>query len=555
MDSSPGMRGSLTALGRAGLVVTAANVLANLLAYLAPVLGARRFTPADLGALAAALALVAIATMPGIGLQTAVAVAVARTGGAVAATRPARLTALVCAGSVLLATPLLADALRLPLLVPPLLAAMTAPAVLSGRPLGVLQGSERFGRLAGGTVLLAVGRYGGVLAGMVAGLSLTGTFALGALVAWSVPLTLSRLLGPLPSAAQCEVPAGPRPTPAEAEGGASRSAGSAGIAGAGSAGARSVPAEAEGGASVSAGSAGTAGAGPTGAQPAPAGASASAGTAGTASAGTAGTAGTASAGEQPALIEEEGAAAAEAEGAVAAEAEGAAVVSAALAGAANAGAAGVPGSVGDDAAAAGRGDGAAGVLRGRAVFAAASASLAILVASYADLILARRLLPPGESGAYAVGAVLTRAAIWAPQVVTIVALPRLVRGGAALRVGLGLIGVASTVLVGGAALAGDLLVRVVGGGRYAALGRLAPYFVLVGALYAATVFLVNARIAAGARRPAAGVWAVVAGMVGVVLVVRPGTVGQLLVCAVGAAAASVLITGIAVWRRAFTAAR
>ncbi|GIM92089.1 polysaccharide biosynthesis protein [Paractinoplanes toevensis] len=437
MDSSPGMRGSLTALGRAGLAVTAANVLANLLAYLAPVLGARRLAPADLGALATALALVAIATMPGIGLQTAVAVAVARAGGGVvAAARPARLTALACGGAILLATPLLAAGLRLPLLVPPLLAAMTVPAVLAGRPLGALQGSERFGRLGFGTVLLAVGRYGGVLAGLIAGLSLTGTLALGALVAWSVPLTLSRLLGPPPTAES----AGTRP-------------------GAG--------AEADG-------------APPTAAGP-----------------------------ESSAEV-------------------------------------GV-----------GRAEAAAGVLRGRAVFAAASASLAILVASYADLILARWLLPAGESGAYAVGAVLTRAAIWAPQVVTIVALPRLVRGGAALRVGLGLIGLAGTVLVGGAAVAGDALVRAVGGGRYAALGELAPYFVLVGGLYAVTVLLLNARIAAGARRPAAGVWAVVAGLAVVVAIARPATVGQLLACAVGAAAAGVLVTGAAVWwrRAAFTVDR
>ena len=175
--------------------------------------------------------------------------------------------------------------------------------------------------------------------------------------------------------------------------------------------------------------------------------------------------------------------------------------------------------------------------------------MAILVASYADLILARRLLPTGESGAYAVGAVLTRAAIWAPQVVTIVALPRLARGGAALRVGLRLVIAAGAILVAGAALARGVLVGAVGGGRYAALAGLAPYFVLVGALYAVTVFLVNARIADGARRPAAGVWTAAAGLVAVVLVVRPSTVPELLVCATGAAALSAVSTAVAVWAR------
>ena len=409
MDSSPGIRGSLTALGRAGLAVTAANVAANLLAYLAPVLGARRLDPAGLGALAAALALVAIATMPGVGLQTAAAVAVARSGARVPVARPAWLTALACGGAVLAGTPVLAAALRLPLAVPPLLAAMTVPAVLAGWPLGVLQGSERFGRLAAGTVLLAAGRYAGVLAGLAAGTGPAGAFALGALVAWLLPPALWWLL---------------RSSPAE------------------------TPAE------------------PVTTAP-------------------------------------------------------------------------------------------AGALRGRAVFAAASASLAILVASYADLILARRLLPPGESGAYAVGAVLTRAALWAPQVITIVALPRLVRGGAVLRIGLALVAAAGAVLAGGAALTGDRLVRAVGGTRYAGLGGLAPYFVLVGALYAVTVFLINALIADGARRPAVGVWAVIAVLVVVVAAVRPDTVGHLLACAAGAAAASALATGAAVWRRqrAFTSAR
>ncbi|WP_051808210.1 hypothetical protein [Actinoplanes subtropicus] len=388
MDSSPG----ITTWGRAGLLVTAATAAANLLAYLPPLLATRRLSPADLGALATALALVAIATMPGVGLQTAVAVATARSGVPVGASRLARLTALACGGALLLGTPLLSAVLRLPLGLPPLLAAMTVPAVLAGRPLGLFQGAERFGRLAAGTVVLAVGRYAGVVIGLAAGFGLIGSFALGALVAWSVPLLLRWLAPP-------------------------------------------------------------------------------------------------------------------------------------------------------------RGDGSAGVLRGRAVLAAASASMAILVASYADLILARRLLPAGESGAYAVGAVLTRAAIWAPQVVTILALPRLARGGAAFFVGLKLLFGAGLVLFAGTVLTGGFLVGVIGGGRYAALAGLAPYFVLLGAVYAITVFLVNARIADGARWPAAGVWTAAIGLVVLVLVVRPETVPELLVCATGAAVLSAVSTAAAWWAR------
>jgi len=462
VDDSPGSRGSLATLGRAGLAVTAATMAANLLAYLPPVLAARRLAPADLGALAAALALVAIATMPGVGLQTAVAVATARAASPVTAARQAWLCALACGGALLLATPVLAAALRLPLALPPLLAAMTVPAVLAGWPLGLLQGSERFGRLAAGTVVLALGRYAGVLVGLAAGFGLTGTFALAALVAWLLPPALSWL--PRTSALGAADPAPVRPPAASAAAAASASA--------------SGEATASGGARAS---------------------------------GDATAQGEATASGEGARARGEGATA--------------------------------PATPGPK-------------LRGRAVFTAASASLAILVASYADLILARRLLPPGESGAYAVGAVLTRAAIWAPQVITIVALPRLVRGGPALRIGLALVAGCGVVLVTGAAFAGNLLIRAVGGTRYATLAHLAPYFVLVGALYALSVLLLNAQLAAGARRPAAGVWASLAILVAVVAAVRPATVAHLLACSVGAAALSVLTTAARRWRRkTFTSAR
>lgn len=398
MNSSPATRRSLTTLGRAGLAVTAATVAANLLAYLPPVLAAHRLPPPEFGALAAALAVVAIATMPGVGLQTAVAVAIAgsppgpaRSGGPAGATRAAWLTALACGGVVLLATPALASVLRLPLALPPLLAAMTVPAVLAGLPLGLLQGSERFGRLALGTVALAIGRYVGLIAGLIMGIGLTGAFALGALAAWSV----------LPAMWWFATP------PTSVDGGVS-----------------------------------------------------------------------------------------------------------------------------------GLGVG----VRGRAVFTAASASLAILVASYADLILARWLLSPGDSGAYAIGAVLTRAAIWGPQVVTIVALPRLVRSGAAVRVGLALVVAAGVLLVGGSVLAGDLLIRAAGGDRYSSLRGFTPYFIVIGVLYSITVFLLNALIATGARRPAAAVWTVVLGLVVTTALVRPATVGQLLACSLTAATATAVLT-------------
>ena len=108
----------------------------------------------------------------------------------------------------------------------------------------------------------------------------------------------------------------------------------------------------------------------------------------------------------------------------------------------------------------------------------------MLVLSYADLILARQLLPADAAGAYAVGAVLTKGALWAPQVVTVLAVPRLAAGTGAA---------AGRGPRGGRLrrrprrrdrVAGELAVRLAGGERYAGLAAIAPYFALTGALYA-----------------------------------------------------------------------
>jgi O-antigen/teichoic acid export membrane protein len=378
--SSGGAAGAAT-LGRAGAAVTAANVVVNLAAYLVPLLGARYLTPDDLGALATAMALFAIATVPGMGLQTAIAVSVARGEAPANLRRVSAITALLCGGPLLVATPLLVAVLDLPLSVPPLLAAMTVPIVLACRSLGELQGSSRFSSLAVGMAVVALGRYAGVVVGLAAGLGLVGSLVAGVAAAWLAPLVLARLGSSLASAS--------------------------------------------------------------------------------------------------------------------------------------------------------------GRLRGGAVFTAASATLAMLVASYADLILARTVLPAAASGAYAVGAVLTRGAIWAPQVITMVALPRLAQGHRrTLTLGLALIAGAGLALVGLTAVASELAVRVVGGADYLYLTVDAPWFAALGAVYAVIFFLLNAQIAASARWPSAPLWLAVALLPLAVLVIGRPSIGSVLACALTAAAAA-----------------
>ncbi|WP_233583919.1 polysaccharide biosynthesis protein [Micromonospora sp. CV4] len=176
-------------------------------------------------------------------------------------------------------------------------------------------------------------------------------------------------------------------------------------------------------------------------------------------------------------------------------------------------------------------------LSGRQVLTACGATLAMLVISYADLILARQLLPASGSGGYAVGAVLTKGALWAPQVVTLLVLPRLAWGDRRARaLALALIVACGAVLVAAATVAGELAFRLVGGTDYLHLAGSAPLFAATGALYAVVFMLVNDRVAIGARWPAAPLWVATAGLAGAALLVAPRTVEGVLSCALVTAA-------------------
>ncbi|MGI5524496.1 lipopolysaccharide biosynthesis protein [Micromonospora sp. CA-259024] len=183
----------------------------------------------------------------------------------------------------------------------------------------------------------------------------------------------------------------------------------------------------------------------------------------------------------------------------------------------------------------------------RQVMTASSATLAMLVASYADLILARQLLSPAESGAYAVGTVLTKGALWAPQVVTVLALPRMARQDSKMRrAAYAVVGICGAALVIASALAGGLAFRLVGGQDYAALGRYAPFFAATGAFYALAFVLINAQIASGARWPSVPLWVAAAVLVLVAVFVAPHTFVGIMWTATAAAAASALALAVVV---------
>ena len=402
MTQTTGSDTSRVRLGAAGAAVTLATLVTNALAYVVPVLGARRLSAADLGALATVLALAAIAAVPGFGLQIAVAAHRARWGGAGAGRLGLRTAALT--GAVTLAVaPLLTVLLRLPAPLTLLLATTTFATVMAGRWLGELQGDQRFLRLAVAMAVLAAGRYGGLVVGLLLGRGPVTCLLLTTVTGLLTLPLLARLAAPASTATATPdaMPTGSRDDQP-----------------------------------------GSAGTGP------------------------------------------------------------------------------VPRRLG-----------------ARQVTTACAATLAMLAISYADLILARQLLPAADSGAYAVGSVLTKGALWAPQVVTLLVLPRLARGDRRARlVALALITACGAALVATAAIGGELAFRLAGGADYLHLADTAPIFAATGALYAVVFMLVNDRVATGARWPAAPLWVATVGLTVCAALIAPRTVTGVLSCALVTAA-------------------
>jgi hypothetical protein len=187
----------------------------------------------------------------------------------------------------------------------------------------------------------------------------------------------------------------------------------------------------------------------------------------------------------------------------------------------------------------------------RDLAAASSATLAMFAVSYADLIAARQRLPAAEAASYAVLAVLTKGALWAPQVITVLALPYLARGvrnarllAAGTVLGIGIALVAAT------AVAGRFAVELAGGSAYAHLGEHAPAFAATGALFALVFLLTNAAVAAGARAPAAPLWLAFAAFVIAVAALPAPSIGAIVTCALAAAFGCAALVGALSWRRA-----
>lgn len=142
---------------------------------------------------------------------------------------------------------------------------------------------------------------------------------------------------------------------------------------------------------------------------------------------------------------------------------------------------------------------------------------AFLALSSIDVIVARSVLDGREAGLYAGGLILTKAVLFLPQFVVVVAYPslsspaersRALRQGSLLVLGLG-----AAATLGAAVLPGLALVFV-GGGSYADIQPDLWLFALLGTVLSLLQLVVYAGIA---RRAAGSAYVLVAGVVGVVV--------------------------------------
>jgi O-antigen/teichoic acid export membrane protein len=142
------------------------------------------------------------------------------------------------------------------------------------------------------------------------------------------------------------------------------------------------------------------------------------------------------------------------------------------------------------------------------------ALLAFFALSNTDVIVARSTLPEHQAGLYAGGLILTKAVLFLPQFVVVIAFPSMSRQGSGRRMhllGLGMVLSIGAVTVVGVALLSSLTVLFVGGHQYAALQDRLWVFAVLGTLLAMLQLMIYDVVARQQQRMVYVVWA---GMVG-----------------------------------------
>lgn len=164
----------------AAILVSLALAGNNAASYVLSLAAARVLAPGAFGELSSLLAVLVIGVVPAMGLQTVVALRVARSPSLSRGSLFALglVTSGIVAAAALTLSPLLVLLLHLGSLAPALLVtAALGPLTLLGLFHGLLQGAHRFATLAGLIALEGVGKVGGSLVGLVVARTPTGALA------------------------------------------------------------------------------------------------------------------------------------------------------------------------------------------------------------------------------------------------------------------------------------------------------------------------------------------------------------------------------------------
>lgn len=177
----------------------------------------------------------------------------------------------------------------------------------------------------------------------------------------------------------------------------------------------------------------------------------------------------------------------------------------------------------------------------RALASATGGLLSVLLLANLDVLLARNVLSGTESGRYAVGAVLAKAAFWLPQAVAVVVFPRLadpVEGRALLRKALLFVAGLGLVELVGCLLLAKPVLEIGFGTQYGSLSGIAWLWVVQGAALSVVQLLVYRAIATHDRVTGVVIGALALVEAIVVLSWQPAQPGDVIVVAAVIAAAT-----------------
>jgi O-antigen/teichoic acid export membrane protein len=178
------------------------------------------------------------------------------------------------------------------------------------------------------------------------------------------------------------------------------------------------------------------------------------------------------------------------------------------------------------------------------------ALFAFFALSSVDIIVARNVMSNDESGLYAGGLILTKAMLFLPQFVVIVAFPSMSTGSErrrALVVSLSLVAALGAVGTLAAWLLSGIAIRFVGGADFAAVEPRLWVFAILGTVLSMIQLLVYSVLARQGTRSTYFVWLAVAAL----LVCSPwvhSLGGLLVLITVIDAALFVVLLGLSLWR-------